>query len=137
MNLLTNYTEKHKEIMDDATAILKLLEPGPGVKDADEVRKLLSFLAGKLKVHLAAEDRFLYPMLLESNDAAVRKTAEAFVKEMGGIYGSFSDFLNRWPSGAAIREKDDIFSAEMKKMIQSLAERIHREDSELYPLARK
>lgn len=135
MSLIQNYVEKHKDIMSDAAGIMRHLDSG--IENADEVRKLLSLMAGKLKVHLAAEDRFLYPLLMKSDDIAVQKTAEKFVQEMGGIYTSFSKFLNKWPSGASISKNSDLFSREMKEVLSALAERIRREDEELYPLAAK
>lgn len=133
MNLLQNYSEKHQEIMDEAAGIVKLLDTGTA--DTNEIRRILSILAGKLKVHLAAEDRYLYPKLMASENDRVRTTAENFVKEMGGIYSSFSDFLTRWPSGSTIGENRELFRSEMKEVVAALSERISREDSELYPLA--
>lgn len=106
-------------------------------KDAAQARKLLSELSGKLIVHLAAEDMLLYPQLLECKDPAARTLASRFIAEMGSIAQVFKNYVVRWNATTDIQSNPQAFVAETRAIIKALDERIHKENTQLYPLADK
>lgn len=111
-----------------------LLKPAALAQDASAVRTLLSGLAGKLNVHLAMEDKALYPQLLQHKDPAVQAKAKAFMEEMGGIKAAFSGYLGKYPSAQAIQAASQGFVTDTEAVIKVLAKRIQAEDSDLYEL---
>lgn len=49
-------------------------------------------LAGKLKIHLSSEDKFLYPNLLNGDDNKLKNLANSYINEMGGISDTFTNY---------------------------------------------
>lgn len=95
----------------------------------------LAKLTGVLNLHLAAEDRALYPQLRASSDPAVADTARRFMQEMGGLAKVYGEFAARWRSATAILANPEGFRTETAAVLSALGTRIDRENTELYPLA--
>jgi hemerythrin-like domain-containing protein len=129
-----SFREQHNELPAVAGEIGKTLDPAQRAKDATQARMLLSSLAGKLKVHLAMEDKTLYPRLMQDPDPKLSGLAKRFADEMGGIAEIFGGYMERWPSAEAIQEAPRRFVADTRKLFAALATRIEREDNQLYPL---
>jgi hemerythrin-like domain-containing protein len=129
-----SFRKQHTDLLAVAGEIGKKLDPAQLAKDASQARMLLSSLAGKLKVHLAMEDKTLYPRLMQDPDPEVSGLAKRFADEMGGIAEVFAGYTDRWPSGKAIQEAPQQFVTDTKKLFAALATRIERENNQLYPL---
>src|SRR5439155_15438238 len=75
---------QHLEQQQLAEQISRRLDAESLATDAEPVRRLVSALAGNLKIHLAMEDASLYPRLLGHHDERVRAKARRFLDERGG-----------------------------------------------------
>lgn len=128
------FRRQHNELLAVAGEISKLLDAEKLAQDAQAARLLIGDLSGKLKVHLAMEDKSLYPKLLEDSDRQVSDTAKRFVDEMGGIAKVFGEYLDHWPNSRAIQLAPGQFVKETNDLFGALASRIKRENSQLYPL---
>ena len=93
-------------------------------------------LSSALIRHLKAEDWLLYPRLLVSPNQAIARTALSFSEEMGGLAEAYTKYAERWGS-YAIQSDWDGYRTETADIIQTLTNRIQREDRELYPLLEK
>ncbi|MBI4902166.1 MAG: hemerythrin domain-containing protein [Acidobacteria bacterium] len=102
-------------------------------KNSGPIRELLADFSGLLKIHLAAEDKALYPLLLQHKDPAMKAIAGKFMTEMGGLRTALEAYLGKWPSSASITQKPDSFRSETTALFHALRKRIDRENSELYP----
>ena len=131
-----NLREQHKDIVKIVTDISGLLSPEK-IKDASEVHKLLLALSGKLKMHLAAEDKVLYPYLLKSKDANVHNVAKQFIDEMGSIGTAFEGYINKWKIKTEIEKNASGFIADTQGLFGVLGARVGKEESVLYPMADK
>jgi|APDOM4702015159_1054818.scaffolds.fasta_scaffold94015_1 hypothetical protein len=135
------YTDKfraqHGELLNVAKAMGDLLIADQLRKDAREVRHLLSVLHGKLSVHLAMEDKSLYPRLLNHHEADIRTTTQRYIDEMGSLAGAFKAYVGRWPTATAIQANPDAFIAETGGVFEALGKRIVQENQELYVMADK
>ena len=129
-----NFKRQHQELLAMVGEIAGKLKSDPA--DAKALRALLSGLAGKLTVHLAMEDKALYPRLMQQQDARSTALAGKFMKEMGGLAQVFATYNNKWQV-TAIKADPAGFSDETRKVFGALAHRIGRENTELYPLADK
>jgi hypothetical protein len=125
------YRRQHRRLLELAGSISGQLSQG--AEAAQPMRSELSKLAGVLNLHLAMEDKGLYPSLTESDDPKTRETARAFAEEMGSLAGAFTSYNDRW-TAVAISQEPDVFAHETRRIFTALAARIDREDNELYPL---
>lgn len=104
-------------------------------RDAFAIAMQLAKLAGLLRIHFAQEDRSLYPAMMASPDRLVAATAEAYQAEMGDIGPLFDAYVERWGTSTAIAANFGQFQATTADLFGKLANRIERENDELYHLA--
>ena len=104
-------------------------------ENARNLRKKLSMLAGKLKIHMQREDDFLYPELLNNEKKEVKDMTKKYIAEMGGLADQFNEFNDKYKQYSAIIEDPNNFKKEFTTMSKKLLKRIDREDNKLYPLA--
>lgn len=134
MSIIDTFTIQHKELLELAGQLRDSLLAQQLQKDAFMARSILSQIAGKLSVHLAMEDKHLYPALLKSDDERVRIMARQFVDEMGGLANTFKTYKEKWPNPISISKDPQSFITETTQIIKALGARIQKEDSQLYPL---
>jgi hemerythrin-like domain-containing protein len=110
-----------------ATAVANLAQHQP-------IAALRWELARLLMTHLAMEDRLFYPAMQRSPDAEARATATAFQTEMGGLSDAFGTYMRCWTDDRVAAEWPT-FCTDTQNLLFALAQRIERENSQLYPLA--
>ena len=125
---------QHDRAEELASDLLLHIERHDRESDCFPVAMTLAKLLGLLKLHLAQEDRVLYPEILSSEDPELAATARRFKDEMGGLAVALDQFARRWQSSAAIDERFRDFSIETGDILTKLGERIRRENEELYPM---
>ncbi len=130
-----NFKTQHKEIAEIVGKIEQMLDPATVAAKSDDIRAQLISLSGKLSVHLAMEDKVLYPAMLGSSNDKAKKTAETFAKEMGTIGGVFKAYMEKWKNGATIKDGAAAFITETKGVFSALKDRVVREERDLYTLA--
>jgi hemerythrin-like domain-containing protein len=134
MTRTNKFRKQHDEILSTAREINGILGNAIDDNEAETIRKLMSRLAGLVSVHLAMEDKALYPQLLSSTNSAVKATANKFIQEMGAIGQSFEGYIRKWATTQAIKSKPAEFTIESKAIFNALSKRIHKENVELYML---
>lgn len=137
MSNTERYRVQHAEIARLAGDLKRHLNPVELGGGADKARAVLAELGGKLFVHLAAEDKVLYPQLLKSADTKMQELARRFLAEMQPISAAFKSFSVRWGNTRAIQSNVEAFIAESRQILAALEQRIRREHEELYSLADK
>jgi methyl-accepting chemotaxis protein len=130
-----SYRRQHGELVLIVRRITDLLDRGHVAADSDNARALLVELTGAIRLHLAREDEKLYPALLAHSDEQVRATTQSYVAEMGELAAAYQDFAGAWPSPQAIANDPAGFDAQCRAVFAALADRIHRENGEFYPMA--
>ena len=76
---------QHLSISEDLSYLITQTEKGEKELDAAETALRISRLAGKLKIHMLEEDKFLYPELLNHPDYEVKMMANQYISEMGSL----------------------------------------------------
>lgn len=127
------FRNQHSEMLKVTSEISARLNADRLSKDATEIRTLLSQLLGKLSVHLAMEDKSLYPKLLQHPETRIRSLAQRFNSEMGSIGKAVAEYQAKWPNPVSIQRDARTFIDHTQNILQSLAKRIAKEDAELYP----
>jgi iron-sulfur cluster repair protein YtfE (RIC family) len=130
------YRKQHAELVEIVQAMAgKLDQASLANSGATEMTALLKVLAGKLLVHLAAEDYDLYPKLIASSNRETSTTAKQFQDEMGGLKGAFKEYYQAWGSAEAIQGDPGTFIEQTQGVFEALGTRVERENTILYPLA--
>lgn len=111
------------------------LGEAPHADGAFRITLLFAKLTGALRIHFAQEDKLLYPALMASGRGGTAATARRFFEEMGRIGPAFADYVEKWRTSAAILADWKGFRGETEALFAALADRIARENEELYPLA--
>lgn len=135
MTYSANLRRQHDAILALANELIAAQASLRIPAEAAEAARRLAKLTGVLQLHLAAEDKSLYPRLKASGDAEVAETASRFMDEMGGLARAYGDFDAKWRSEAAILSDPAGFRSQTAEVVAALSTRIARENKELYPLA--
>jgi len=101
-------------------------------KSGHDLRKMLIDFSGKLTIHLAAEDRMVYPQLQSSLDSAIAAMAKRFATEMGGLGEDFKAFNHTYNTGAAIDADRAGFTKAFNGIVAAIVARVKAEENELY-----
>ena len=127
------FLDAHRDLLQLIETMSSRLKRAELERYANDMRGMLSMLAGKLTIHLAMEDKALYPRLATHKSPLVRETAERLAHEMGGILEVFKDYLARWPTAEAIQGDVSRFIVETNQICDAMRTRIAKEDRELFP----
>jgi len=130
-----NFRKQHAEILDTARQISQYFGSTISEEEAAVIRRQLSKMHGLVGLHLAMEDKSLYPSMLRSTDPAARDLAQRYSAEMGDLSAAFERYMKAWSKGSAISASPAAFTEESKGIFNALSKRIHRENTQLYPVA--
>ncbi|CAN7549280.1 hemerythrin domain-containing protein [Duganella sp. LjRoot269] len=130
-----NFRKQHVEILSIAREINQQLGPVVSEEDATRIRRQLSKMHGLVGLHLAMEDKSLYPSMLRSDDSAARALAQRYSDEMGDLALAFDNHMKAWASSASISGAANVFTEQTKGIFNALSKRIHMENTQLYPVA--
>lgn len=126
------FTEQHAEILQ----ILRELQ-SKAASDVQahykDIARLLIKLRFKVKLHLASEDKILFPVIRNEGNCPESALLAGYEAEMQGLAGVFLEFIHRWEYAEQILERSGEFLKETTGAIDALTRRIAREEQELYP----
>ena len=131
---VSDLRRQHQEILQLTETMSRMLTKEDLPTKALDVSLKLGELSGKISIHLANEDKVVYPILLGFPDDRVRATARRFVDEMGSLAGAFAGYKNKYLSATRIKANPVAFIEETKSISAALRKRIELEEKELYPL---
>lgn len=129
---IQRFKHQHVEILDGIAALRKSAHAG--IKEnAHQIVQEITALSKVVKLHLAIEDRILYPALRELDNALLAEMGRAYQEGMKGIANAYIAFSRRWSSAAIIAEKAEDFRADANVVLKALYIRMQKENSEFYP----
>ena len=132
--IIENLTRQHRELVRTATEMFGWLDAGKlRARGAGDVHRALSSLSGILKVHLAMEDRSLYPHLVNHRDLQLRTLALRFLDERARLRDRYEEYKTRWASAAAIEAAAERFIDETRQVLGMMWNRMKMEDDVLHP----
>lgn len=131
---INGFKEEHAAVLSAVAELRSLVKNGIS-ENSDAIAKVIVTMSSGIKLHLAAEDRFLYPTLARSTDPEVALVATNFQQEMGHIAKAYMEFAGKWNIGARVAADPEGFRAEANGIFKALHERIQKENQQLYPLA--
>ena len=128
-----SFRRHHHQMRDMMGRIRDILDVAHVSLDPGAVATILRELFGKFSIHLALEDRLLYPKLRSWPVPHLQAIADRFEVEMGGMKAEFDRYRRAWPGPQAISRDPARFVAETSTVLAALEQRINREDADLYP----
>ncbi len=126
--------QHHRSLLEMAHELERGLEALDVRERRQRIVHCLSRMSGLLALHLAMEDKGLYPRLLAQSDQAVVETARRFFDEVGGFKRTFEDYRRRWMRPEAFESSWGEFAAESRMVLRALRDRIQREDRDIHQL---
>lgn len=129
------FKEQHQDLLQVVGEIAAHIQANTVADNAPAIASNLAKLSGKIGIHLAMEDKSLYPKMIDSGNPTAAQKAQQFQGEMGGLAEAFTTYKTKWMSPSKIAEDAATFAKETQDIVKALGDRIKREESELYPLA--
>lgn len=132
-----NLQRQHNEVMNLADYILNNIKSRTVEQNLNEIVKSINTIAGKLKIHLLNEDKYLYPNLLSSSDSVLNAFGKKYSEEMKEVSKAYEDYKSKYNTASKIKQNIENFNKDTEGIFRALSNRIYREEKELYPLLDK
>ena len=123
---------QHVDILSRIDQLRSLTHAGVEVNAAAIAQGIISF-SSLIKLHLAVEDKALYPALQRSGDATLARLGQQFQDDMGPIAQAFDGFARRWNTAERLRSDPQGFRNDANTVLKRVYERMQRENREFYP----
>jgi hemerythrin-like domain-containing protein len=131
---IQNLQRQHQEIKELVAQLATYDRESIVQEKAFDISLILGKMAGKIKLHLLADDRYVYPSLATHQSTETRAISQKFADEMGNLASAFGQFQENYAGASKIRALAKDFVSDSKIIIKAIMERIEREDKSLYPL---
>ncbi|MDD3239806.1 MAG: hemerythrin domain-containing protein [Lachnospira sp.] len=129
---LKSYLDQHEAVKEEIKIIKSLIGSGNYEKNGRDIALHISTLAGKIKVHLSMEDKYLYPGLIEKGNADVKKMANSYQREMGDLADEFVKYKDKYNTNPKLLQSAESIKSDTEKIFQKIETRMQREENELY-----
>lgn len=129
---IDKFKSQHVEILSRIAFLRKLTHAGIE-ENASDIARELSSMGTVVKVHLAIEDRILYPSLQKDESTAVAAMSKTYQEEMKGIASAYIAFARHWGTAAQLIADPQKFRDEANIVLKTVHTRIVKENTEFYP----
>lgn len=127
---LDKLKDQHEQIYTCIATLRKSAAAGIEA-NAAEISRLIVSMSSLIKLHLAVEDKLVYPALRASTSLA--RMGQTYQSEMQEIAAGYEGFARRWNLPAAVARNPEGFRADANTVLKRLYQRICREDRDFYP----
>jgi len=131
---IDKFKHDHVTILGNVNDLRRLVQAGVA-DNGDAIARMIVSMSSTIKLHLASEDRVLYPSLIASSSSVAAQAAKKFQTEMGAIAAAYAEFSRKWNLASKVVASPDEFRQEAGAIFKALHERIQSENTALYPLA--
>jgi hypothetical protein len=125
---------QHGEIDKAMAAAMLAIDAGDASSSATSLATMLGDISRLIGSHLKIEDTEVYPILVESIDPDVSRTAQQFRDNMSGIALEFQAYVERYKVLANVTCDAPRFGYETRRIFDRIRYRMRREEVDLYPL---
>lgn len=129
---IDKFKHQHLDILEAIAALRTLVQAGIAGHAAEISQRIIA-MSGVIKLHLAVENRLLYPALEASGNARLARLSHQYRDEMQGISGAYLTFAAKWNTPRLLAEQPEAFRDDANSVLRTLYERMRREDREFYP----
>ncbi|NYT25664.1 hemerythrin domain-containing protein [Alcaligenaceae bacterium] len=129
---IDRFKHQHVDILQRIDA-LRALAHGGIEKNASLIAEQVHGLGTVVKLHLAIEDRILYPAVRKAQDARIAAMGETYQEEMKGIANACIRFTMKWSDSGRVAGEPESFRSEANTVLKDVYQRMQRENREFYP----
>lgn len=129
---IDRFKHDHVDILGQIDRLRQLAHAGVEGNAAAIARGIVA-ISSTIKLHLAVEDRMLYPALARCGNAELECLSARFQQDMGSIATAFMAFARRWNTAESVRGDPQSFRREANDVLRRVYERMQRENREFYP----
>lgn len=129
---IDRFKHEHQDILAQIDALRRLTHGGVE-RNAAAIARGIVAISSTIKLHLAVEDRLLYPALRNGADPELARLGEQFQREMGAIATAYMDFARRWNTADRVGADAEGFRADANTVLRRVYERMQRENRDFYP----
>ena len=129
---IDKFKQQHVDILGSIATLRKLTQAGV-TRNASDIARLVVAMSSTIKLHLAVEDKVLYPALQNGKDAGMARMGKQFQEEMSVIARTYEGFAHRWNTAHSLQDNEDGFRADANIVLRTLHERMQRENHDFYP----
>src|SRR3546814_7661495 len=103
---IDRFKHQHVEIMQGIADLRKFAHAG--IKEnAYEIVRQLGALTSVVSLHLAIEDRILYPTLQKGENQHLADMSRSYQQEMQGIANAYITFARKWGKVAVVARSEE------------------------------
>lgn len=129
---IDKFKHQHTEILSCISRLRTLSRSGVS-KNAEAISALIVSMSSIIRLHLAVEDKTLYPAIRHVADASLAAMGKRFQDAMGPIASTYLAFARRWNTPASLSGNPEGFRSDANVVLKTLYERMCKEDAEFYP----
>lgn len=130
---IDKFKHQHVEILTCISALRDLVKSG--IHDnAAEISRMIVAMSSTIKLHLAVEDKILYPSLQATKNPSLARLGQRFQDEMTSIAQAYLDFARKWNTPATVSRNAEAFRNDANSVLKVLYQRMRREDTDFYPV---
>lgn len=129
---IERFKHQHVDILQRIDTLRSLAHTGIS-GNAEAIAQEVKDLGTVVKLHLAIEDRILYPAVRKATDPGVAAMAQTYQDEMAGIASDYIRFTAKWSDPKQLASNPDNFRAAANTVLKRVYQRMQRENQEFYP----
>lgn len=130
---IDKFKQQHVEILSCISELRTLVKSGIG-NNAKDIARLIISMSSIIKLHLAVEDKILYPALQHANNASLARMGKKFQDEMTSIALAYLDFARKWNSASTVAQDPEGFRSDANSVLRVLHDRMRKENTDFYPM---
>jgi hemerythrin-like domain-containing protein len=129
---LDKYKHQHVSILGGIQRLRELTHDGIQ-KHAEDIARGIVSMSSIIKLHLAVEDRALYPALQKSSNTDLAHMGQRYQNEMGTIAQEYEKFSRRWNQPESLQQDPEAFRRDANHVLRMVYERVQKENRDFYP----
>ncbi|MGE8547777.1 MAG: hemerythrin domain-containing protein [Alcaligenes sp.] len=130
---LSSFKHQHVQILAGIAALRRFAHAGIA-ENAERIARQVVELSSIIKMHLAVEDKVLYPSLQRSGNAELARLGQAYQDDMQALAASYLGFSRRWNTAQAVARQPELFRSDANTVLRRLHERMRQENTDFYPV---
>ncbi|WP_157269739.1 hemerythrin domain-containing protein [Azohydromonas aeria] len=129
---IDRFKNQHAQILDFIEKMRRCSHAGI-IEHAEQIAQLIVAMSAVVKLHLAAEDQALHPVLDAAKNRELAHLGRQFQAEMASIASQYNAFARQWNTAARVQADLDGFRAQANQVLRTVFERMQRENRDFYP----
>jgi iron-sulfur cluster repair protein YtfE (RIC family) len=129
---IDRFKNQHVEILQGIAELRRLAHSGIQT-NAPAIAAKVAALSSVITLHLAIEDRILYPAVQNTGDAHLAGMGKAYQEDMKGIASQYIAFSRRWSQAGQVAKQPESFRDDANTVLKMVHQRMQRENVEFYP----